>query len=243
MFEGVDLGNQLLRQRTRRGKEEERLLAEANRVLKEDLFAEDKILENLRQYNKAFEKLDEEDVDKEYIFSLSEIRQVAITYRLKFLDLSLFKPEVPPEAHFKIEELNREHYKELKFFKILAPAESFTETSQGVNAMLFIETNYDNYYLVHRWGNKLKWNRKFKAWPLRSFESLILTVAVITLLITLALPTHLITLDEKAEYWSGYRGAAFFHLLIFNMGVTVYFAFTFAKNFSNTIWNRYRDFD
>lgn len=95
MFEGVDLGNQLLRQRTRRGKEEERLLAEANRVLKEDLFAEDKILENLRQYNKAFEKLDEEDVDKELIFSLSEIRQVAITYRLKFLDMSLFKPEIP----------------------------------------------------------------------------------------------------------------------------------------------------
>lgn len=243
MFEGVDLGNQLLRQRTRRGKEEERLLAEANRVLKEDLFAEDKILENLRQYNQAFEKLDEEDVDKELIFSLSEIRQVAVTYRLKFLDSGLFKPEIPPEAHLKIEELNRELYKELKYFKILAPAESFTGASQGLNAMFFIETNYDNYYLVHRWGNKLKWNRKLKSWPLQRFENLVLTVALITLVITLALPTHLITLDEKAEYWSGYRGAAFFHLLIFNMGVTVYFAFTFAKNFSTTIWNRYRDFD
>jgi hypothetical protein len=62
------------------------------------------------------------------------------------------------------------------------------------------------------------------------------------LLLDLALPTRLITLDHSANYWSGYRAAAFFHLLIFNFGVTAYLTFAFAKNFSSSVWNRYTDF-
>jgi hypothetical protein len=108
---------------------------------------------------------------------------------------------------------------------------------------MFVKTNDDNYYLALCWGKALKESRKLKFLHLRSFETLVMAILVTTFILTMCLPTQLITLDHKAEYWSGYRAAAFFHLLIFNFGVTVYFTFTFAKNFSNTVWNRYRDFD
>lgn len=80
-------------------------------------------------------------------------------------------------------------------------------------------------------------------WPLRRFENLALTVIMATLLITLALPTWLITLDSSAQYWSGYRAAAFMHLLIFNAGITAYLTFAFSRHFSSTVWNRKKDFD
>lgn len=241
MFEDVNLEQQLNLFRNAAAKEE-KLLSEANRILQEDLFVEEKILDNLREYNKAFEKLDEEDVDKGLVFSISEIKKVAVTFRLKFLESKLYKPEIPYEAILKIKDLNQKFHKELKFFKVLSTPGGFTNKEIKEASLLFVQTNYDNYYLVHRWGGKLKWNRKLKFWPLRKFENLILTVFVTTLLLTLALPTELITLDPRAVYWSGYRAAAFFHLFIFNMGVTVYFTFAFARNFSNSVWDSYRDF-
>jgi hypothetical protein len=243
MFENVDIQNQLIRFRNKSRKMEDNLISEANRILQNDLFAEKKILENLKQYNKAFEKLDEEDIDDDLIFTPIEIKQISVIYRLKFLDSKLYKPEIPYEAVLKIKELNEKFHKEIKFFKILAPHSGFTEKEPVYDSLLFAATNYDNYYLIHRWGKQLKWDRKFKFWPLRNFETLVLTVVVTTLIITMSLPTALITLDPKAEYWSGYRAAAFFHLLIFNFGVTVYVTFAFAKNLSSSVWNRYRDFD
>ena len=69
------------------------------------------------------------------------------------------------------------------------------------------------------------------------------TVILSTLVLTLLLPTSLITLDARATYWSGYRAAAFMHLLIFNAGITTYITFAFLGNFSSSVWNRKRDFD
>ena len=104
-------------------------------------------------------------------------------------------------------------------------------------------TNYDNYFLVHQWGKKVPWYRSLIYWPMRRFESLLLTVIFFTLAVTLVLPTDLITLDSKAGYWSGYRAAAFFHLLIFNAGVTIYITLAFTRNLSSSMWNRKKDFD
>lgn len=240
--------NEYLRDRLmQRGKEakqeEDALVQEAKRILKKDLFNEQKILENLRQYNRSFEKPDEEQLPAELIFRPEEIRDLAINYRLKWLDSKLYKPEIPYEAVLRIKYLNDTFHKDIRYFKILSLPESFNSATQQSEALLFARTNYDNYYLVHSWGQKIKWYRAIQFWPLRRFESLVLTVLAITLVITLALPTFLITLDAKATYWCGYRVATFFHLLIFNLGVTAYITFAFGKNFSSSIWNKYKDFD
>lgn len=242
MFGDADLKYELDRVRKKMRKGDDTLVSEAKKILKQDLFTESKVLQHLKHYKSSFEMPDEEDLDPGSIFTLAEIKRVAVIYRLKFLEGNLFKPEIPYEASTKISKLNDEFHKEIKEFKVLSPNVNFREHSSDCYAMLFVKTNYDNYYLIHAWGKTLKKTRKYKFVPLRSFDNLVISVVLVTLFITVSLPTRLITLDHSATYWSGYRAAAFFHLLIFNFGVTVYLMFAFARNFSSTIWNRYKDF-
>ena len=242
MFNNVDIEKQLSRLRSKTRTGEEQLISETKRILTNDLFAEKKILEHLKQYNKSHEVIDESDVDEILIYTKKEIKQIAVFYRLKFLESKFYKPEIPYEAILKIKSLNEKHRKDIKLFKVLAPNESFLDKNFYFDSILFAKTNYENYFLIHRWGKQLKWNRKIKYWPLRNFETLALTVIAFTLIVTLGLPTQLITLDSKATYWSGYRAAAFFFFFFFNFGVTVFITFSFAKNFSSSVLNSEKDF-
>lgn len=243
MFEDADIERELTRLRNKTRSSEDRLLSEANKILRQDLFADKKILDNLKQYNSSSGIVNEEDVDAALIFTLAEIKKLAILYRLKFLETKTYKPEIPYEAILKIKYIEDVFKKNLEVFKVLSVPAAFLDKGCAGSSVLFVKTNYDNYYLVHSWGRPLNWMRRIKFWPLRNFENLFITILIITLIITLSLPTYLISLDRKAEYWSGYRAAAFFHLLIFNMGVTAYFTFAFSKNFSSSIWNSVKDFD
>ena len=241
-MKNVDINNELERARSKSRNIEDELLHEANRILAKDLLSEKKILSNLKHYNNSFELVDEEDVDKGRIFKIAEIKKIALDYRLKFIDSQYFKIEIPYEAILRVKHLNLTHHKDLKGFKILAPIEAFKSDELKKSAILFAPTNYGNYYIVHKWGSSLKWYRKLASWPLKNFDNLFITVFLYTLIVTLCIPTPLITLDSSATYWSGYRAAAFMHLLIFHCGVTAYITFTFAKNLSSIAWNHFKDF-
>lgn len=243
MFNKVDLSHQLKQLRHEVLSSEDKLLLEANKLIKRDLYRNKQLLENLEKYNKSFEILDEEILDKANIYQLYEIKKLAVIYRLKFLETKSYRSEIPYTAVLKTDYLNELNRKEINSFKILAPAEAFLSSKTEQCTLLFAKTNEENYYLIHQWGKNLSWYRKWLYLPLQRFENLVTTVFLITLTLTLCLPTSLITLDDTADYWSGYRAAAFFHLLIFNFGVTVYFTFTLAKNFSDAIWNQIKDFD
>jgi hypothetical protein len=243
MFRPTDIQQQLANCRKKSRDTGESLVFEARRILQKDLFAEEKILANLKQYNQAVELLDEESMDEERIFSLADVKKVCVHNRLKFLESKAYKPEIPYEAVLRIRGLNSRFAKSIREFKILSVPQAFITADVQHDTMLFAKTNYDNYYLIHQWGTSLPWYRGLLYWPMRNFENLFMTVIALTLILALSLPTWLITLDHKADYWSGYRAAAFFHLLIFNMGVTAYITFAFNKNFSSSVWNRERDFD
>ena len=242
MFRDIDINNKLRKLKDTSRSKEDDLFDEAKRILAQDLFSEKKILNNLKQYNNLFELIDEEDVPSEHIFNISEIKKIAIDYRLKFIDSQFFKADIPYEAILKIKHLNTNYHKNIKGFKILAPISAFKEEKLTKGSILFAPTNYGNYYLVHSWGSSFKWHRKIVSLPLKNFENLFITVLLYTLIVTLVIPTPLITLDSEATYWSGYRAAAFMHLLIFHMGVTAYITFTLGKNLSATAWNHYKDF-
>jgi hypothetical protein len=242
MFRSVDVILELDRARRKNRREEDDLVAEARRILRNDLFAEEKILSNLKHYKKSFDVLNEEGLDASGVFTEEEIRNVAVRYRLKFLDSQLYQPEIPYSAVMKIRQLNLEHRKELRAFKVLASPVAFSDPACGHDTLLFAKTNYDNYCLIQRWGKRFDWSRRLRFWPLRTFENLLLTVILFTLAVTMSLPTSLITLDASAGYWCGYRAAAFFHLLIFDLGVTAYITFAFSGNFSSSVWDRKRNF-
>ncbi|MBA2611889.1 MAG: hypothetical protein H0U95_07965 [Bacteroidetes bacterium] len=241
-MKSVNIEDELTRFKNKTRSKGDELVQEANRILARDLYSENNILKNLKQYNNSFDLIDEEDVNSDLIFKGSEIKKVALDYRLKFIDSQYFKAEIPYEAILKIKDLNVNFRKDLKGFKILAPLQAFKEDKLMRSAILFVPTNYGNYCIIHKWGKPLKWYRKIASWSLKNFDNLFMTVFFYTLIVTLCIPTPLITLDSTASYWSGYRAAAFMHLLIFHCGVTAYITFAFGKNLSSITWNHYKDF-
>lgn len=238
-FEGLE--RELLAIKQKQRKEEEKLLHEVNRILTNDLYTGKNVLNNLKNYQKLEELVEEDFVEAELVFKLSEIKELALLYRLKFLDSQCYKHEFPPEVVMKVEEFNEANKKNLKGYKILGTDQFFNNKSKD-HAMLFAPTDLGNYCLITSWGVPLKKSRKWVNWPLRNIENLFISLLIFTLIVTLLLPTNLITLDRKATYWCGYRIGVFFHLFIFFMGFTVYWAFAFSRNLSSQYWNRKSNF-
>lgn len=238
----VDIEQELIKLKLTTYNKADDLVKEANRILASDLLTEKKILSNLKHYQSLFELVNEEEVDASLIFTASQIEKIALTYRLRFLDSQFYKREIPFEAVLKIKEIDIQQRKNIKGFKILAPIESFKVEKSIFCSILLAPTNLGNYYIIHKWGEPFKWYRKLSSWPLKNFDSLFISILLFTLLVTLSIPTPLITLDTSATYWCGYRAAAFMHLLIFHCGVTAYITFVLGKNLSSIIWNRYKDF-
>jgi hypothetical protein len=236
MKKEMDIARLLSYEKKRVSREEE-LLAEANRILVQNRLADKNILDNLKFYTSSFEFLDEEEVEAAKVFTLSQIRSTAMKLRLRFLPSQDYEGEIPYEAVLKIKELNRQHRKELKHFKILSTDTFFADPYCGSQALLFAQTLYGNYYLAHSWGKPLKPRRKMLAFPLRSFEMLALCLLTFTLLECLVIPNHLLSTDTRADYFSMYRIAAYFHLLILNAGLMIFLLFAFHLNFSEQVWN------
>lgn len=217
---------------------EEELLWQAKQILQDDLLSEAKVLNNLKYYHRSFEVMNDADCNSNLIFSLEEIKKVAISYRLCFVDSAELKTEVPYEAILKIKDLNTKFAKDLKAFKVLLPAECIKDATAPGSYSLFVKTSTENYFLIHSWGERVSSIRKLRYWHLRSFENLVAAIALFSLCVTLSLPTELITLDHEAQYWSGYRGGVFFHLCFFFSGFTAYFIIAFSISLSSNSWNR-----
>jgi hypothetical protein len=142
MLKNIDIKDRLTQLSNKTRNSGEILISEAKRILDQDLFTEQKILENLIKYNQSYELADEESLEKDLIFSVNEIKQICIQYRLKFLDSKAFKAPIPYEAILKVKHLNSKFDKQLKEFKILAPHEFFAKKDGDASGLLFVKTNH-----------------------------------------------------------------------------------------------------
>ena len=101
-------------------------LAEVKAFLaKDDEFRDtikDKIkgISSTNQNNFNFDLL---ETDK--IYHVQQIKDICIDYRLRFLDSSFFKNDIPEEAISKIKYLEKNHNISLEGFKIMAPSKLF----------------------------------------------------------------------------------------------------------------------
>jgi hypothetical protein len=244
MFSGFDIKEELLKLRSNVPiTPEDEVIQEVNKILAQSIYKEQNILHNLKSYQKTFEVLDEEGLKEKYLYTTEELKQLCINLRLKFLDSQNYPFDVPYEAISKINQLNKQQGKNIHGFKIMSTAQAFKKPSNSVNFALFAPTLLGNYYLIHSWGHRFKWYQKILAFPLRSFETLAVCLIMWTAIVTLCLPTFLITLDRTATYWSGYRAGTFFHLLIFFSGISAYILVGFNKRFSGSVWQEEREFD
>lgn len=236
MAGGTDIEAQLRKEKRRTSREEE-LLAEARKVLIRNKLHEKNVLNDLRFYNTSFEFLDDDEVDPEKIFSPAQLKNLSVKLHLRFLPSQAFEGEVPYEAVLKIQHLNETYRKELKHFRILSTKGFFTEHNNHDQALLFAQTLHGNYYHIHTWGKKLSPVRKLSYFILRNFESLIGVLLVFTFIECLLIPNRYLSTDSRAGYFSMYRMAAYFHLLILNAGLLIFSLFAFHQSFADSNWD------
>lgn len=237
MFSDVKIIEALSLERKKFHEEGDMVVREFNKILSNEQFNEKNILKNLKSYNQNFDLLDEDLLDKSRIYGIKEIKNICIQYNLRFLDSQLYKGEFPSEAIYTIQELNKEQRREFRNFKVLGPVEIFRQKGIETDPMLFAETRYGNFYLIHQWDNKVKWYASLLQFPMRKFENLIGTLIVFSALIALLTPNKLLVSDGDFGYWDTHRMAFFFYAIIFNSAFTVFFLFAFHRSFSSSSWD------
>ncbi len=171
-------------------------------------------------------------LDTNRIYHLRHIRQICIDYRLRFLDLAYFKPELPGEAVKAMEELGAAHDTRLKHLKIIAPSRLFKLEDKD-DPLLFVPMGNDYFYLVHKWGNDLHPLRRILVWPFKSLPNLLLLLLVLSYLTALLIPGGLFSKQNSvAEF-----GILFFFTFKSVVAVVLFYGIALGKNFNPAIWD------
>lgn len=209
-----------------------KILAEVQEILNKDSLKEEAISKQLATKNHTRENdFDFDLLETDKIFHLDQIKEICIDYRLRFLNSSYFKGNIPQEAISKIKHLEAAHHIEIKGFKIMAPSKLFKLEDKD-DPLLFAPIGNDYYYLIHKWGNDLHPLRKLFAWPFKNVANLGLVVLLISYLVTLMVPEGLFSKKSTtAEFWIIY-----FFMFKCIASIVIFYGFALGKNFNPAIW-------
>ena len=171
-------------------------------------------------------------LDSNRIYHVNQIKNICITYRLRFLDTKYFKGRIPTKALSKIKELEKSHHLKLTGFKIMAPSKLF-KLENADDPLLFAPMGNGYFYLIHKWGNDLSPFRKLFMWFFKSFENLIVLTFLVSLLATLLVPDGLFSKENSVSN---------FIMVLFFMfksvaAVVLFYGFALGKNFNTAIWD------
>ena len=173
-------------------------------------------------------------INSNKLFHVNQIKKICIDYRLRFLELNLFKGKVPKKAFQNLEKFKADH-PNLKFdLKIMAPSKLF-ELENYDDPLLFASLGNGYYYLIHKWGNDLSFFRKISVWPFKNLVNILTFITIISLVITALVPGNIF-------YYDGNPGTQFFITFLFILksviAIFIYYSFSLGKNFNEFIWNR-----
>jgi hypothetical protein len=179
----------------------------------------------------------EYDVSKlngDNLFHVDQIKKICIDYRLRFLDVKLFKGKIPNKAFKKLDRFKNNH-PDLNFeLRIMAPSKLF-ELENYDDPLLFASLGDGYYYLIHKWGNDLSFFRKLSVWPFKNLVNILIFISIISLLITAMVPGNIF-------YYENNPGAEFFITFLFILksviAIFIYYGFSLGKNFNEFIWNK-----
>lgn len=211
---------------------EEDILEQVQAFLNAEEERKTEILEQLRDGNAASHNdFDLDLLEANRIFHISHIKELAITYRLRFLPTKYFKSPIPAEALSEISALERNHGTSLQGFEILAPSKHF-KLENADDPILFAPIGNEYYYLIHKWGRDLHPLRKLVMWPLKCIENL----GIFALLFS-----FVVALVFRELFYSGYRETyQFIILYLFSfksiIGLSLFYGIALGKNFNSCIW-------
>ena len=209
------------------------ILHQVYQILEQDDKKEVKITQSLQQSKETSgNAFDFELLEANRIFHISQIKEICIDYRLRFLNSRYFKGKIPHTAISEIKRLEKLHRIELKGFKVMAPSKLFKLEDKD-DPLLFAPIGNSYYYLIHKWGNDLHPLRKILVWPFKNIVNLGLTTLLISYLATLLVPEGLFSKNNtSAEFWM-----MFFFMFKSIAAIVIFYGFALGKNFNPVIWN------
>ena len=228
----VDIKQQLLKRRNKHVSPDD-ILKQVQDVLKQDAQHEANInkaiLNSSTNNNNSFNI---DLLERDNIFHIDDIKAICIRYRLRFLESSLFKGEIPQEAISKTKQLEKDHDIILSGFKIMAPSKLFKLENYD-DPLLFAPIGNGYYYLIHKWGNDMSVWRKWLMYPFRNLDTVIVSTIIASFLIALSFP--------ESYYNPKYKTTQFIFLFFFMFKVIgfclIFFGVSKGKNFNSAIWD------
>ena len=201
---------------------------------------ENNIKKNLNSCSTTNENIDLVTYNENDVYDLKSIKSIAVKYRLRFLPTKYFKNEIPQEAIFKTKSLEKKNNTSIKNFHILAPATSFDLEDVNKDPLLFAPLKNGKYLLIHQWGTDLAWYKKLSALPLRSLESILISIGFVALFLSLITPTWLILNSAEIDmgYFGYHRIAWFLYAYILISSITTFICFSQNIYPSEYQWNK-----
>jgi len=166
------------------------------------------------------------------IFSLETIEKMCIRYRLRFLDAELFKGEVPEEAQAELSSLESRYRTKFRRLRIIAPGEFFELGHIEKDPVLLAEIAKDKYLFIHKWGGEFNTWRKISAFPFRSVQSGIISIALLALMLATGLAGTMAVFNVSALDFI----FSVFHLTLGGIVFTVFIALAFSIYPSKMMW-------
>ncbi|MCB0761468.1 MAG: hypothetical protein KDC12_08105 [Flavobacteriales bacterium] len=238
MFRNVNLKDALIREKEiTREQGAMRFVYQVFNLLNDEVYADHDILKRVhtRSEGKSYPNIQVALLDEERIFTLDEIRNICVKYRLRFLDAALLKSEIPHEAIAQIKTFERKHGCQIQQFRVIAPSEMFQLEDCDKDPLLFVELESGIFYLIHQWGSDMSWYRKLVMFPFRSFVSLILTIVTTSTVLSLLVPTSFVTSQSGSPGLA--RFAFFLWAFVSIVAVVSYVGLAFFKSTSSAQWN------
>ena len=237
MFSKVNLKDELKKFQS---KENSDILDLVNNQLLNDKLMENNIKKNLNSCSTTNENNDLTTYNENDVYDLKSIKSIAVKYRLRFLPTKYFKNEIPQEAIFKTKSLEKKNNTSIKNFHILAPATSFDLEDVNKDPLLFAPLKNGKYLLIHQWGTDLAWHKKLSALPLRSLESILISIGFVALFLSLITPTWLILNSAEIDmgYFGYHRIAWFLYAYILISSITTFICFSQNIYPSEYQWNK-----
>lgn len=157
--------------------------------------------------------------DSKRVFHISQIKQVAVNYGLRFLPTSYYNGSLDKELPYKINNFKAAY--EIKHYDpyILAPRSSFKLQKRPKDPLLFHKINDDYYYFIHKWGDDLSLWNYISNIPFRNIKSFNLIFgSLLTVLFILMLFLDEIEIHFFGLFWvlMLINVVHYFEVIIFN---------------------------
>jgi len=172
-------------------------------------------------------------LDHNDIFDIESIETICTRFRLRFLESSLFKGDIPADAIRNIKHIESTRGIRFERFRIIAPEERFQLIDSTKDPILFAELPDGRYYFIFQWGNDPRWYQRILKYPFRHIGTLAASSSVLGLLVALLVPSQFES--WQAEFF--YRFFMFSMSSCLVMTLAIIAGIMYSKDFSENVWN------